>query len=78
MRKWKGDKISDIASDYRENPYRLYEVFSEEKNIGSRLKAKFRFEQKFPKLVNTTDFSPHESKRKVVRKKDDDEQGSLF
>ncbi len=74
---WLGATKQSQIIKHAVNPHRVYEVLSEKKNQGSRLKAMAEFSLERPELIATTDFSPHVEKRRVVMKHDND-QGSLF
>jgi hypothetical protein len=66
IRRWLGHQAQDIQIDYRVSPFRVYEVWGEEKFRGSRGVAKREFLKLYPGLEQHVDFSPHRKRRKVV------------
>lgn len=64
--KWLGVGPQKLVETYKKSPFRIYEVWSEDKNIGSREEAKSEFIHEHPELIEVTDFSPHKKRRKVV------------
>ncbi len=71
--RWRGDFVHVIATKRGLNMFRVYEVFEEKMNVGSRLKAIEEFSSENPELAASTDFSPHKAKRRVVRLPDNDQ-----
>ena len=79
IRRWLGDESQAIILHYKQNPLRVYEVWWEEKFIGSRITAMNLFKEKYPKLAKTADFSRLIKQRTVVsRKSVDPNQPSFF
>ena len=77
--KWLGTGVQALVERYKRSPFRFYEVWTEEKNIGSRLAALRQFAREHPELLEITDTSPHVQKRKVIpRQIDNSGQMSLF
>jgi len=78
--KWLGEKKQALIAKYGENNFRFYEVWTEERNFGTRLKAWALFQQRYPDLVASVDPSPHVPTRRVVSAQlsVDGDQLSLF
>lgn len=66
MAKWLGVGVQALVERYKRSPFRFYEVWKEEKNVGSRLVALERFAREFPERADAVDTSSHVPKRKVV------------
>ncbi|MGV0878205.1 hypothetical protein V6767_13780 [Martelella sp. FLE1502] len=64
--RWIGIGVQKLVEQHKKSPFRFYEVWSEEKNSGSREEAKTEFVRERPDLAASTDFSPHRRRRKVV------------
>lgn len=65
--KWLGVGPQKLVEKYKKSPFRFYEVWGEEKNVGTREEALSEFTHEHPELVATTDFSPHQRRRQVVQ-----------
>ena len=77
--KWLGTGVQALVERYKRSPFRFYEVWTEEKNTGSRLLALERLERDYPERVCLVDTSAHVPKRKVIpRQTDNSRQMSLF
>jgi len=77
--KWASVPIQTLTQKYRVNPFRIYEVFTEQRNPGTRIKAFEQFKKENPSLATRIDPSPHTPKRMVVpRPLSDPNQISLF
>ncbi len=80
--RWLGEQKQAIILRFGQNPLRVYEVWTEETHKGSREIAMKRFKKLHPKLAKTTDFSPHQPKRKLVPRigsaSSDDDQPKLL
>ncbi|MEP1443993.1 MAG: hypothetical protein ABJK39_13370 [Hyphomicrobiales bacterium] len=70
-------KIRDIQKSFDIDPRRIYEVLEEKKHIGTRQDAKAIFAKKFPNRSTKDKFVRH-IPRNHVKKRDEDDQGSLF
>ena len=66
--KWLGVKKHEIAARVNKNMFRIYEVYKEEENIGSRLKAWALFQKKFPIESMSVDPSPHKQRFSISKK----------
>jgi len=78
--KWLGETVQSLVGRYKENPFRFYEVWEEERNPGARERAWSEFQTEHPAVAATTVPEPHVPKRKVVTKLThiDDAQLSLL
>ena len=65
--KWLGVKKHEIAARVNKNMYRIYEVYKEEENIGSRLKAWALFRKKYPEEASNVDPSPHKQQFSISK-----------
>jgi hypothetical protein len=72
--RWLRIRRSDLLKRYGCDPRRLYEVWQEERFIGSRAKAIELFRQRYPGLVDRIDYGRH---RRIPRTVHPD-QLSLF
>jgi hypothetical protein len=64
--RWCGTTIQALIRKYGENPFRIYEVLSEERNGGTRLVAFEQLKIENPIVAARTDPKPHVQKRMVV------------
>lgn len=82
IRFWLGHERHEIIRDYDQNPLRVYEIWWEEKFIGSRDDAETTFRTRHPELARGVSFSALKKTRKFVSRRapdrEDDEQGRLF
>lgn len=77
--KWAGVPIQTLTQKYRANPFRIYEVLSEQRNAGTRISAFEQLKRENPTLASRIDTSPHVPKRMVVaRPPDIPDQYRLF
>ncbi len=58
--------------------FRLYEIWEEEKFIGSREKAIKLLERFLPDRIKEIDTSPHKKRRKIVMRENNINQLNLF
>jgi hypothetical protein len=66
--KWKGETVQSSIARFGENTFRFYEVWSEEKNSGTRLEAFNELKLENPILASRTNPAPHVARRRVVAK----------
>lgn len=66
--RWCGATIQSLLKRYGENPFRIYEVLMEERNIGTRLVAYEELKIENPALAARTTPTPHIQRRMVVPK----------
>ena len=77
--RWNKTKVQDLIAKYKKNTFRFYEVWKEEVNPGTRLKAFEQLKRENPKLASQTNPKPHIPTRKVVPNNlFDSKQLSLF
>jgi hypothetical protein len=55
--RWLGVRMKDLVQRYGCDPRRLYEIWWEERFIGSRQKARDAFAERHPALTDRVDFS---------------------
>jgi hypothetical protein len=73
--RWLGVRRKDIVARYGCDPRRLYEIWWEERFVGSRARASEVFRERYPGLVDRVTFVPY---RRVRRASASDAQGRLF
>ncbi|GMB83348.1 hypothetical protein NN6n1_41310 [Shinella zoogloeoides] len=77
--RWLGEGVQALVERYRQSPFRFYEVWTEERNQGTRLKALEEFKREHPDKAGNIDPSPHKPKRRVTtRAINDDRQQELI
>lgn len=64
--RWLGFGVQSLVEQYKKSPFRFYEVWSEEKNVGTRAVAWEQFKSEFPEQAKHVDPTPHVAKRKVI------------
>ncbi|GLR50700.1 hypothetical protein GCM10007923_19080 [Shinella yambaruensis] len=64
--RWLGEGVQALVERYRQSPFRFYEVWTEERNQGTRLKAFDEFKREHPDKAAIVDASPHKPKRRVT------------
>ncbi len=55
--RWLGIRLKDLVARYGCDPRRLYEIWWEERFVGSRQKARDVFAERHPALTDRIDFS---------------------
>ena len=78
LRLWKGEFKNRIAAAYDVNVWRLYEVWREEKHVGSREVALRQLAKTDPKLAEQAATGLLDPKPKTTGGNKSSEQGSLF
>jgi hypothetical protein len=73
--RWLRVRRKDILMRYGCDPRRLYEIWEQQRFVGSRDKALACFRARYPGLTDRVDFGPH---RRVPRRAPPDLQPSLF
>lgn len=73
--RWLNVRRKDILARYGCDSRRLYEVWWEERFVGSRKKAMALFRERYPALADRVDYGPY---RRIARTVDEDRQMSLF
>lgn len=73
--RWLNVRRKDILARYGCDSRRLYEVWWEERFVGSRQRAMEIFRQRYPALADRVDYGPY---KRVTRSVDEDKQLSLF
>ena len=73
--RWLRVRPKDLIARYGCDPRRLYEIWAEDKFIGSRARAMARFEEQYPGLVDRIDFGAH---RRISTAIDGDLQPDMF
>lgn len=73
--RWLNVRRKDILVRYGCDPRRLYEVWWEERFIGSRKRAMEAFRERYPERADRVDYGPY---KRVARTVDEDRQLSLF
>ncbi|MEZ5922844.1 MAG: hypothetical protein R3D57_00495 [Hyphomicrobiaceae bacterium] len=73
--RWLGLRLKDIVQRYGCDPRRIYEIWWEERFIGSRKKAKAVFAERHPALTDRVDFS---RRQRFARPGPDAAQMTLF
>jgi hypothetical protein len=73
--RWLRVPRKDILLRYGCDPRRLYEIWEQQRFVGSRDKALACFRARYPGLTDRVDFGPH---RRVLRRPPPDLQPSLF
>ena len=77
--RWLGSGVQSLVEKYKKSPFRFYEVWTEEKNIGTRTTAWEQFQAEFPEKAKYVDPAPHVAKRKVIPiRRSSDGQTDLF
>ncbi|MCO6386889.1 hypothetical protein [Aliihoeflea sp. 40Bstr573] len=78
--RWRGEAVQSLVARYGENPFRFYEVWSEERNEGSRKAAYQELMTEDPSLAKRTNPTPHTPTRRVTQRPlpKPDGQASLF
>ena len=64
--KWRKEGVQSLVVRYKKSPFRFYEIWTEQKNAGTRLVAFEQFKREEPALALHTDPSPHIPRRQVV------------
>ncbi len=64
--RWRGVKVQTLIKEYGENTYRFYEVWKEEKNMGTRLAAYEELKLEDPKLAASINPLPHKQTSQVI------------
>ena len=73
--RWLRIRRKDILARYGCDPRRLYEIWEEERFVGSRAKALEVFQERYPKFIDRVDFGLH---RRIPRAIPQDLQPGLF
>ena len=73
--RWLRVRRKDLISRYGCDPRRLYEIWEEKRFAGSRDKAQALFAQRYPGLLDRTDFGRH---RRIPRSVPSELQPGLF
>ena len=73
--RWLNVRRKDILARYGCDPRRLYEIWWEERFVGSRKRAMEAFAERYPDLAGRVDYGPY---RRIARTADADRQLSLF
>jgi hypothetical protein len=73
--RWLRIRRKDILARYGCDPRRLYEIWEQQRFVGSRDKALAAFRARYPELTDRVDFGPH---RRIPRRPPPDLQPSLF
>ena len=73
--RWLNVRHKDILLRYACDPRRLYEIWWEERFIGSRKRAMEAFRVRHPDLADRVDYGPY---KRISRTVDEDRQLSLF
>jgi len=73
--RWLRVRRKDILARYGCDPRRLYEIWEQQRFVGSRDKALTAFRARYPGLMDRVDFGPH---RRIPRRPPADLQPSLF
>ena len=73
--RWLNVRRKDILARYGCDSRRLYEVWWEERFIGSRRRAMEIFRERYPALADRVDYGPY---KRIARTSDADRQLSLF
>jgi hypothetical protein len=69
IRFWLRHERHEIVREYEQNPMRVYEIWWEEKFVGSREDAEITFRTRYPDISRRTDFSPLKKTRKFVSRR---------
>ena len=73
--RWLNVRRKDILLRYGCDPRRLYEVWWEERFIGSRKRAMEAFRERYPDRADRVDYGPY---KRIARAPGEDRQLSLF
>jgi hypothetical protein len=73
--RWLNVRRKDILARYGCDPRRLYEIWWEERFVGSRKRAIEAFRERYPELADRVDYGPY---KRIARTVDEDRQLSLF
>jgi len=73
--RWLRVRRKDLVARYGCDPRRLYEIWEEARFVGSRDKARALFAERYPSLVDRTDYGRH---RRIPRGVPSDLQPGLF
>jgi hypothetical protein len=73
--RWLGVRLRDLVLRYGCDPRRLYEIWWEERFVGSRQKARETFAERHPALTDRVDFS---RRQRFARPGPDPAQMTLF
>ncbi|WP_275786857.1 hypothetical protein [Pararhizobium gei] len=76
--RWRGETVQSLVGKYGENQFRLYEVWEEKKNEGTRLIAYEEFKRENPEIAALTNPIAHIPRRKVISFPKDNGQLGLF
>ena len=74
--RWLNVRRKDILARYGCDPRRLYEIWWEERFIGSRKRAMDLFRERYPEIADRVDYGPY--KRIARTGVDQDRQLTLF
>jgi hypothetical protein len=73
--RWLRVRRKDLVARYGCDPRRLYEIWEEKRFVGSRDKARALFAERYPSLVDRTDYGRH---RRIPRGVPAELQPGLF
>ena len=73
--RWLRVRRKDLVARYGCDPRRLYEIWEEKRFAGSRDKARLLFAERYPSLVDRTDYGRH---RRIPRGVPSELQPGLF
>src|SRR5215470_3534723 len=73
--RWLRVRRKDLVARYGCDPRRLYEIWEETRFVGSRDKARALFAERYPSLVDRTDYGRH---RRIPRGVPPELQPGLF
>lgn len=73
--RWLNVRRKDILARYGCDSRRLYEVWWEERFVGSRKRAMEIFRERYPTLADRVDYGPY---KRIARTVDEERQMSLF
>jgi hypothetical protein len=73
--RWLRVRRRDLVARYGCDPRRLYEIWEERRFVGSRDKARALFAERYPSLVDRTDYGRH---RRIPRGVPPELQPGLF
>ncbi len=75
--KWMGEGVQALVLRYERSPFRFYEVWTEQKNNGTRLIAYEEFKKEHPHLALQTNPMPHTPRRQVISRPPPSSPGQL-
>ena len=73
--RWLNVRRKDILARYGCDPRRLYEIWWEERFVGSRKRAMEAFAERYPERAGRVDYGPY---KRIARTASGDRQLSLF